>query len=155
MFPIYGCKWKKPLAFSQKINKYTEEGRKLIHTKLHSVTTLVRYLLNSKEYDKSVEYNDNRISLMAGQNGKCGVTGEPLTIGNMQCHHKKPKELGGTDKYKNLMWVNTYVHELIHATIPETIRKYLDKLNLDEKALEKVNTLRKLAQNLEIGDTAI
>ena len=112
-------------------------------------------MLESKEYDKSVEYNDNRISLIAGQNGKCGVTGQPLTIGDMHCHHKKPKEFGGTDEYGNLMWVTTDVHMLIHATVPETIEKYLVKLKLDKKALKKVNSLRILAQNLEIGATTI
>jgi hypothetical protein len=110
----------------------------------------VRYLLNSKEYDKSVEYNDNRISLMAGQNGKCFATGETLTIGNMECHHKKPKAIGGTDEYKNLVWLSADVHKLIHATQPETIKKYMEMLKLDKKALEKVNSLRLSAENLEI-----
>ena len=155
IFPIYGCKFKAPLGFTQTITKYTEKGRELIHTKLHSVTSLVRHLLDGKEHDRSVEYNDNRISLMAGQNGKCGVTGKPLSIGYMHCHHKKPKEFGGTDEYKNLMWVATDVHMLIHATVPETIEKYLSKLKIDKKALKKVNSLRKLTQNLEIGTTTI
>ena len=150
IFPIAGCKWKLPIAFTQTINNYTEQGRKLVHDKLHSVTYLVKYLLNQKEYDKSVEYNDNRISLMAGQNGNCGVTKLPLSVGNMECHHKKPKELGGGDEYKNLMWVIVDVHKLIHATTPEIIDDYLRKLNLDSKALKKVNSLRKLAENLEI-----
>ena len=103
-----------------------------------------------KEYDKSVEYNDNRISLMAGQNGKCAVTGEALNIFNMECHHKKPKYLGGMDEYKNLVWLRTEVHKLIHATDKDTIEKYLHILKLDEKALKKVNSLRLLAENLEI-----
>jgi group II intron reverse transcriptase/maturase len=155
IFPIYGCKFKAPMNFSQEVNKFTEAGRALIHSKLGSVRSLVKYLLRSKEYDKSVEYNDNRISLMAGQNGKCGVTGEYLATGNMECHHKKPRELGGTDEYKNLMWVKTEVHKLIHATTSETIEKYLTILKLDEKALKKVNSLRLSAENLEIGTIAI
>ena len=155
VFPIYGCKYTTPLGFTQQICKYTEQGRKLIHDKLTSITPLIRYLLSSKEYDKSVEYNDNRISLMAGQNGKCGITNEPLSISNMDCHHKKPKEFGGTDDYENLMWVNSDVHKLIHAIQPETIDRYLCKLKLDKKALKKVNSLRKLAQNLEIGTIAV
>ena len=73
---------------------------------------------------------------MAGQNGKCGVSGEYLVIGNMECHHKKPKELGGTDEYKNLMWVKTEVHKLIHATTTETIEKYMSLLKLDKSALK-------------------
>jgi hypothetical protein len=155
IFPIYGCKYKAPMKFTQEINKFTEVGRKLIHSKLGNVQSLVRHLLSCKEYDKSVEYNDNRISLMAGQNGKCGVTGEPLVAGNMECHHKKPKELGGSDNYENLMWVKTVVHMLIHATTSETIDKYQTILKLDEKAFKKVNSLRLSAENLEISNIAI
>jgi len=150
IFPIYGCKFKIPLKFTQGFNKYTVHGRKLIHDKLRNVNTLVQYLLNCKEYEKSVEYNDNRISLMAAQNGKCAITGEHLAIGNMHCHHKKPKALGGNDDYFNLMWVRIEVHMLIHATKSDTINKYLSMLNLDEKALKKVNSLRLSAENLEI-----
>ena len=150
IFPIYGCTYKVPSGFKQDINKYTPHGRRFIHSNLHSANHLVRYLLNNKEYNKSVEYNDNRISLMAGQYGKCGVTGEPLVIGNMECHHKKPKELGGTDEYKNLVWLQADIHKLIHATQPDTINKYLMVLNLEANALKMVNSLRLLAENLEI-----
>jgi len=150
VFPIYGCTYKPPMCFTQEINKYTECGRKLIHEKLSNTQHLVKYLLNNKEYEKSVEYNDNRISLMAGQNGKCGVTGKPLEPLNMECHHKRPKHLGGSDEYKNLLWVLPDVHELIHAMQAETIAKYLKRLRLDKTALKKVNSLRLLAENLEI-----
>jgi len=154
IFPIYGCKFKIPLHFSSKVNKFTEKGRTLIHSKLGDVRYLIKYLLKSKEYDKSVEYNDNRISLMAGQNGRCGVTGEHLVAGNMECHHIEPKELGGSDEYENLIWVKSEVHKLIHATTPETIEKYLSILHLDKKALKKVNSLRLSAENLEISEVA-
>jgi len=155
IFPIYGCTFKVPLGFTQETNKYTKKGRSLVHSKLNNTANIVRYLLNSKEYDKSVEYNDNRISLIAGQNGKCGITNEPLTIGNMECHHKKPKELGGTDEYKNLVWLRKDVHKLIHAIKPEVVDKYLYILNLDEKGLKKVNSLRLSAGNLEIVSKAV
>ena len=153
IFPIYGCTFHAPMNFTQEINKYTEHGRNLIHDKLGNVQYLVNYLLNSKEYDKSVEYNDNRISLIAGQNGKCGITGQPLEPHNMECHHKRPKALGGNDDYKNLLWVLPDVHELIHATQVDTIAKYMKRLNLDKLALKKVNSQRLLAENLEIGAT--
>lgn len=153
IFPIYGCTFHAPKFFSQEINKYTEHGRSLIHDKLGNVQYLANYLLNSKEYDKSVEYNDNRISLIAGQNGKCGITGQALEPHNMECHHKRPKSLGGNDEYKNLLWVLPDVHELIHATQDETIAKYMKRLSLNNQALKKVNSLRLLAENLEIGAT--
>jgi group II intron reverse transcriptase/maturase len=153
IFPIFGCRFQAPRFFKQDTNKYTVHGRQLIHDKLSSTQHLVRYLLESKEYDKSVEYNDNRISLMAGQNGKCGITLEPLSILNMECHHKKPKEQGGTDNYNNLVWLRAEVHKLIHATQPETIAKYLAILKLDKTALKKVNSLRLSAENFEIMPT--
>ena len=71
----------------------------------------------------------------------------------MECHHIKPKELGGSDEYKNLMWVRKEVHKLIHATTSETIEKYLSILQLDDKILKKVNSLRLSAENLEIGES--
>ena len=98
---------------------------------------------------------------MAGQQGKCAVTNEPLTVKSMECHHIIPKQYGGTDEYKNLMWVSTNVHKLIHATEQETINKYLEILNalnakqalrfnvLDTKILKKVNSLRKKTKNLD------
>ena len=154
IFPISACTFEIPKGFKREVCNYTEQGRKLIHDKLASVTPMIRYLLNQKEYDKSVQYNDCRISLMAAQNGKCGVTKNPLSTNDMHCHHIKPKHLGGTDEYENLKWVGGNVHKLIHATQPETIKKYLGLLNLDAKALKKVNSLRTKAENLEIS-TAI
>jgi group II intron reverse transcriptase/maturase len=151
IFPIYGCTHNAPMCFTQETNNYTAHGRQLVHKNIKSVTHLVRYLINCKEYGKSVQYNDNRISLIAGQGGKCFITGEALVIGNMQCHHKRPKEKGGTDEYKNLVWLCKEAHILIHATELDTINKYLCLLNLDEKALKKVNSLRLLAENLEIN----
>lgn len=94
---------------------------------------------------RSAAYNDNRISLYCAQFGKCAITGKLLAIGDIHCHHKRPRHLGGTDEYKNLVIVGEDVHRLIHATTPETIRKYMDKLNLDSKQLKKLNKLRSLA----------
>ncbi|WP_258535619.1 HNH endonuclease [Bacillus sp. 03113] len=74
--------------------------------------------------NQSVEFNDNKISLIAGQQGKCYVTGNKLEIGNMECHHIKPKSQGGTDEYKNLVWLRYKAHKLVHSTQQETIEKY-------------------------------
>ena len=154
IFPIYGCRFVTPRMFTRGVNKYTPQGRQLIHKNLSTVKYLIQYLLGTKEYGKSVEYNDNRISLMAGQNGKCAVTGEPLCIFDMECHHKKPKRSGGTDEYKNLVWLKANVHKLIHTVEPDKIAKLLDILNLDDMELKKVNSLRLSAGNLEIVSNA-
>ena len=94
---------------------------------------------------RSAAYNDNRISLYCAQFGKCAVTGKLLEIGDIHCHRKLPRYLGGTDEYKNLVIVCEDVHRLIHATNPETIRKYMNRLDLDVKQLKKLNKLRSLA----------
>ena len=64
---------------------------------------------------------------------------------DIRCHHKVPLENGGTDKYSNLVLVTEAVHLLIHATLEETIQKYLKQLQLNKKQLGKLNKLRKLA----------
>lgn len=150
IFPIHGIKTKPPMNFSRNTNNYTEEGRKLIHKNLGGCNHLIMYLLNTTHDSQTVEFNDNRISLIAGQQGKCYVTGNQLEIGKMECHHKKPKYLGGSDEYKNLVWVKEDVHKLIHATQQTTIDKYLKLLDLDEKGFKRVNSLRKLVENLAI-----
>ena len=63
----------------------------------------------------SAEYNDNRISLYVGQQGRCYVTGEPFRTGEMEVHHKKRRRDGGGDLYANLVWVTADVHKLIHV----------------------------------------
>lgn len=87
------------------------------------------------------------ISLIMGQQGRCAITGNLLDIDNMECHHKKPKLLGGTDEYKNLVWICSEVHKLIHCTKQETIEKYLNQLQLDNKGIKKLNSLRKQVGN--------
>jgi 5-methylcytosine-specific restriction endonuclease McrA len=98
----------------------------------------------------STELADNRISLYSAQWGKCHITGEELYIGEMEIHHKLPKESGGTDKYQNLVWVTDKIHELIHATREPTIRKYLRQVKLDSEQLDKLNKLRIQAGNCVI-----
>ncbi|MCG4734278.1 group II intron reverse transcriptase/maturase, partial [Casaltella massiliensis] len=36
IFPIYGCRTRAPMCFSQQICNYTKEGRMLIHKNLQS-----------------------------------------------------------------------------------------------------------------------
>lgn len=148
LFPIFGIRTSPPMNFTQEMCNYTVEGRKIVHDKLGwNLEATISYLLMNQEKYNSNEYNDNRISLICSQKGKCYVTGKYLKWSNMECHHKIPKEKGGNDNYKNLVWLNGYVHKLIHSTKQEVIGKYLGILSLDEKGLKKVNSLRKLVGN--------
>ena len=90
-------------------------------------------------------------SLFSAQWGKCAVTGKEFQcISEIHCHHKKPKGIGGNDKYENLVLVLAPVHELIHAVDEDTIRSYLSALKLDVSQLAKLNKLRILVNRKPI-----
>lgn len=84
--------------------------------------------------------------------GKVAVTGKEFQcISEIHCHHKKPKSIGGSDKYENLVLVLAPVHELIHAVGEDTISSYLSALKLDASQLAKLNKLRILANRKPIN----
>ena len=143
LYPIRYIKTKPPSMCNQKINDYTQEGRRLIHKRLEVVSNYeLMYLVQNPVINESIEYNDNRLSKYVAQKGKCAITKVRLKPWEIHCHHIKPRTLKGTDVYANLIIVSEDVHKLIHATKEETIHKYLKKLNLDEKQLSKLNELR-------------
>lgn len=148
VFIISDIKMDIPIKFQQTISNYTRAGRNQIHQKQKVADkNVLEYLIANPIQNQSIEYNDNRISKYIAQKGNCAVTGLPLQVGQMDCHHKKPKFMGGTDKYQNLTFILSDVHKLIHATDEKTITKYIRKLKLDEQSKRKINELRKLANN--------
>ncbi|WP_291640236.1 group II intron reverse transcriptase/maturase [Clostridium sp.] len=147
LYPIHGCRNKPPMCFSQDINNYTRNGREKIHKNLKGFRYLIEHLLKTKNENNSTEFDDNKISLIAGQCGKCYITDNNLKLESMECHHKKMKCEGGTDEYKNLVWVCYEAHKLIHAKTEDTINKYLGLLSLNKKGLKRVNSLRELVGN--------
>ena len=153
LFPISCIRTDFPFGFKQEKCNYTRKGRTLLHDSLQGFSTsTLLYLMKHPIISESTEYNDNRISLYSGQQGKCFITDEPLQVGNMEAHHKKPRSHGGTDEYKNLCFIKADVHVLVHATQQETIIKYLEKLRLSPIALQKLNKLRTLVGNCIINE---
>ena len=148
--PIGYIRTKNPMYKKKKICKYTAEGREEIHQNLkfdETVMAVLHMLARAYLPNRSMEYMDNRVSLYAAQYGKCAVTGKVLWIDEVHCHHKKPVSRGGTDEYKNLVIVHVDVHKLIHATKPEIIQAYLDKIKPNKSQLDKINKLRMLVGN--------
>ncbi len=142
IMPIGYCKSRNPMNKKSSINQYTPEGRKELHEKPNGVLEKVlHFIMRSPVKGRSIEYNDNQISLYTGQQGKCAITNEVLEIGKMHCHHIKPIHTGGTDEYKNLIFITSTVHKLIHATDENTVSKHLEIMPLDEKQLKKLNKL--------------
>ncbi|MDP4146930.1 MAG: group II intron reverse transcriptase/maturase [Bacillota bacterium] len=151
LFPIGGIRTKDALNHVNGICNYTEEGRKKIHENLKGINhDILQYIMKNPVQGQCTEYNDNRISLYIGQDGKCSITGELLSIGNMEVHHKKLRTLGGGDEYNNLTFIQSDVHKLIHAIADKTIKEYKEKLKLNEKGLEKLNKFR-----LKVGNCVI
>lgn len=141
--PIGYIKHRPPSMLRVAVNKYTHDGRAYIHRQLEKIDMQVlTYIMRNPVRGKSIEYNDNRLSLYCGQGGKCAVSGTLLEIGHMHCHHITPVSKGGDDKYSNLLFVTEKIHNLIHATADDTIKSLLNGLKLDNRQLTKLNKLR-------------
>lgn len=142
--PIVDIQTKNVMNFSQDICNYTEQGRETIYNKLKpDVTTEINRLMkNIYEYN-TVELADNKISKYSAQKGNCLITGNFLYADEVEIHHKKPVSIGGTYEFANLIAIHKDIHKLIHATTTETIERYMQKLNLNVKQIEKVNKYRK------------
>ncbi len=148
--PIGYVQNKIPKCKRKAVNKYTEKGRKKIHDNLGIDTFILLELMRNPVSNRSIQFADNRISLYAGQYGRCAVTGMKLEYRDIHCHHKRPRCQGGTDEYKNLVIVHEDIHRLIHATNPQIISQYISEYK-DTIDLHKLNELRTLAGNEEIS----
>lgn len=148
LLPISYCSHRQTLGSKKNTCIYTKEGRSTKHNDLtFSNRHLLSELSENPIANRSIEYNDNRLSLFSAQRGKCAITHyEFLTIEEVHCHHKKPLKLGGKDNYQNLILVLPEVHRLIHAKKTETIQKYLQMLNLNKEQIAKINSLREKAE---------
>ena len=150
IIPVSFVQHRNPMYLKVKINKYTPEGRELIHRNQSAVSEIALRWIRSHPVvsDRAtVEFNDNRISLFIAQSGKCSVTGEELNVLDMHCHHKIPYHLSKDDKYSNLIIVKPEVHILIHATKGDTIQRYMTLLNLNDEQVKRLNKLRLLVRN--------
>lgn len=151
ILPIGYVQCRKPMNKEAKANIFTEKGVAFLQQKENPhVATLQQFMLAMPIWNMSMEYNDNRQSLVAAQHGKDRITGEELYPFTIECHHILPRSMGGDDSYQNLILIDSTTHELIHATKEETIKKYLYKLDLDEEQLKKLNKYRKRVGNKEI-----
>lgn len=151
IIPIGYCKHKNPMYKQKSVNKYTPEGRIAIHKRLGVNTGTLQFMLENPVPNRSIEYNDNRLSLYSGQNGKCYVTHEQLEPELIHCHHIIPRHLGGGDEYQNLVLVTSDVHKLIHAEDDKLLKCLISNINIDTKARNKIDSLRSKANMNQIN----
>lgn len=145
--PLGYVRHKIPLQVSNDINKYTVEGRKAIHKQINHIdTNILKQLMENPNPKANIEYNDNLLSLYSAQKGKCKICGQELDLEEIYCHHIIPKELGGTDEYKNLIIVHTDIHKAIHSTDENEVTKIISNFSLNISQIEKLNKFRKKLQ---------
>ena len=146
IYPLSYIHHKSAMSFTQDICDYTESGRSKSTKRLGSQTEYLVKLL-SKNYikNRSVEYNDNRISRASMCMMKCEVTKIELDLDNLHCHHVLPIKYGGDDGYSNLIIIHKDIHKLIHATQKEIIEKYIYLIK-NKKSLNKINKLREICK---------
>ncbi|MEK4628448.1 MAG: group II intron reverse transcriptase/maturase [Solibacillus sp.] len=143
LVPIHAQRCQININFSQSICNYTTEGRNKIHHDLRAIDkSILTAVMQQFIPQRSIEYNDNRISRFIAQYGKCAVTGVELSFNDWHCHHKTPYYLSQDDSYSNLIIVHKSVHRLIHLKDLEKIQVLMKVLQLDKKQLMKVNELR-------------
>ncbi|MFP5116493.1 group II intron reverse transcriptase/maturase, partial [Bacillaceae bacterium C204] len=149
--PIHAQRHKSNLCFSQDTCNYTTEGRKRIHNSLKAINKVVlTSIMKSFISERSIEYNDNRISKFIAQYGKCAISGVELGISDWHCHHKEPYHLSKDDRFSNLVILHETVHRLVHLKDSEKINLLMKVLKLTKKQKEKLNELRLQCQNKAI-----
>jgi group II intron reverse transcriptase/maturase len=115
MIPIGFIQMRILMSHHQK-SIFVKSERELIHKHIEDIEIkkIMNYMMDNPIENRSIEYNDNRLSLYIAQKGKCFVTGKLLEIDEIHCHHKKQRAKGGGDEYKNLVIIHKDVHRLIH-----------------------------------------
>lgn len=146
--PVHAQRHKVNLCFSQETCNYTTEGRDKIHRNLKAINKdVLGYAMRNFIPNRTIEYNDNRISKFIAQFGKCAVMDTELGINDWHCHHKNPYHLSKDDTFANLVVLHETVHRLVHLKDCEKINPLVKALKLTKKQKEKVNELRKQCNN--------
>ena len=142
LLPINGVKHKNPLNFSQDICNFTEHGRSKIHEEIALVTKgEIRILLEYKDTAKSVEFNDNRISVFIAQQGNCYITNRRHSPTDMVCIYKNITETD-RDKYQNLVFVEIPISKAILAESVQQAKMWLMNYGLSSQQKKKLNKIR-------------
>ncbi len=125
---------------------FVKSERELIHKHIEDIEIkkIMNYMMDNPIENRSIEYNDNQLSLYVAQKGKCFVTGKLLEIDEIHCHHKKQRAKGGGDEYKNLVILHKDVHRLIHLKDERKISELNSVIKLDESQAKKLLKLRSM-----------
>jgi group II intron reverse transcriptase/maturase len=145
LVPLAYVQFKIPMRKSRKINPYTPEGRAEIHDNLRIDVNSMLWLMRHPIPTESVRYNDNRVSLYAGQDGKCVITGKELDVQTCVCYRKTNDCKKGNDSYQNLMLLSLQGLAIVSSDDMTSVAAMVKEYSLNAKAITKVNKLRATA----------
>lgn len=145
LVPLAYVQFKIPMRKSRKINPYTPEGRAEIHDNLRIDVNSMLWLMRHPIPTESVRYNDNRVSLYAGQDGKCAITGKKLDVQTCICYRKTNNCNKGNDSYQNLLLLSLQGLAIVSSEDMMSVAALVKEYSLNAKVITKVNKLRATA----------
>ena len=145
LVPLAYVQFKIPMRKSRKINPYTPEGRAEIHDNLRIDVNSMLWLMRHPIPTESVRYNDNRVSLYAGQDGKCAITGKKLDVQTCICYRKTNNCKKGYDSYQNLLLLSLQGLAIVSSEDMMSVAALVKEYSLNAKVITKVNKLRATA----------
>lgn len=145
LVPLAYVQFKIPMRKSRKINPYTSEGRAEIHDNLRVDVNSMLWLMRHPIPTESVRYNDNRVSLYAGQDGKCAITGKKLDVQTCICYRKTNDCKKGKDSYQNLLLLSLQGLAIVSSEDMMSVVALVKEYSLNAKVITKVNKLRATA----------
>lgn len=146
IYPIAYIKNKIPMAKRSAVCSYTAEGRALIHNNLNLNAFLLRELREQVSNGHSTEYMDSRISLYSAQHGKCAISGDEFqSASDIAGWLKKPKDIGGEERYKNMILIHQRYIPLLQETSQHILKATTQSFEITNKILVRINSLRKQA----------
>lgn len=145
LVPLAYVQFKIPMRKSRKINPYTPKGRAEIHDNLRIDVNSMLWLMRHPIPTESVRYNDNRVSLYAGQDGKCAITGKKLDVQTCICYRKTNDRKKGNDSYQNLLLLSLQGLAIVNSEDMMSVVALVKEYSLNAKVITKVNKLRATA----------
>lgn len=145
LVPLAYVQFKIPMRKSRKINPYTSEGRAEIHDNLRVDVNSMLWLMRHPISTESVRYNDNRVSLYAGQDGKCAITGKKLDVQTCICYRKTNDCKKSNDSYQNLLLLSLQGLAIVSSEDMMSVVTLVKEYSLNAKVITKVNKLRATA----------
>ena len=145
LVPLAYVQFKIPMRKSRKINPYTPEGRAEIHDNLRIDVNSMLWLMRHPIPTESVRYNDNRVSLYAGQDGKCAITGKKLDVQTCICYRKTNNCKKGNDSYQTLLLLSLQGLAIVSSEDMMSVAALVKEYSLNAKVITKVNKLRATA----------